>query len=292
MGRRYTDSMSPRPQFLFITCQVGAEKAVKGEPPRCRPHFPLRLFPTRFLDLQAARGLWSPAGIFRAPCHLRPDFWFFAGAGHRRRSGHRWPKNAWALFAGPRPWDQRTRRQRDTALAGVNTILEPPPAQRAKRPTRPFADIASAPQRLADEEADRRQPARPGAVGDGLHLARPGAVVDRLPSGQRVPSQWPGGLMPLVLPPQAISRAWLKMEEALRWAQLPIPQGARWAEIGSAPGGSSQALVERGYYVTGIDPAVMDPAPAWVIRVSPIFAAVRARCPGGRCGRSAGWRPI
>ena len=60
-------------------------------------------------------------------------------------------------------------------------------------------------------------------------------------------SRWPGGLMPLVLPAQAISRAWLKMEEALRWAELPIPQGAHWAEIGSAPGGSSQALVQRGY---------------------------------------------
>ena len=116
------------------------------------------------------------------------------------------------------------------------------------------------PERLADEEADRRQPARPGQWVMDCILLDPGQWWIGCHRARGVPSQWPGGLMPLVLPPQAISRAWLKMEEALRWAQLPIPQGARWAEIGSAPGGSSQALVERGYYVTGIDPAVMDPA--------------------------------
>jgi len=48
------------------------------------------------------------------------------------------------------------------------------------------------------------------------------------------------------------------MEEALRWSQLPIDRGARLAEIGSAPGGSSQALLDRGVMVTGIDPAAMD----------------------------------
>ena len=48
------------------------------------------------------------------------------------------------------------------------------------------------------------------------------------------------------------------MEEAIRWSQLPIPEGAQVAEIGSAPGGASQALLARGMIVTGIDPAEMD----------------------------------
>ena len=67
-------------------------------------------------------------------------------------------------------------------------------------------------------------------------------------------------MMALEMPPEAVSRAWLKMEEALRWSQLPIPRGARVAEIGSAPGGASQALLARGLIVTGIDPAEMAPA--------------------------------
>ena len=79
--------------------------------------------------------------------------------------------------------------------------------------------------------------------------------------------------MPLVLPPDAVSRAWLKMEEALRWAQLPIPPEAHWAEIGSAPGGASQALLQRGYDVTGIDPAAMHPRSS----AHPRFTHIRRR---------------
>ena len=48
------------------------------------------------------------------------------------------------------------------------------------------------------------------------------------------------------------------MEEALAWSQLPIESGARCAEVGSAPGGASQALLARGLEVIGIDPAEMD----------------------------------
>ena len=81
--------------------------------------------------------------------------------------------------------------------------------------------------------------------------------------------------MPLALPAQAVSRAWLKMEEALRWAELPIPPGAHWAEIGSAPGGSSQALLQRGYAVTGVDPAEMDAA----VASHPRFTHLRCRVP-------------
>jgi 23S rRNA (cytidine2498-2'-O)-methyltransferase len=72
-------------------------------------------------------------------------------------------------------------------------------------------------------------------------------------------SRYPGGMMALELPEDAVSRAWLKMEEGLRWSRLPIPNDARVAEIGSAPGGASQALLARGCEVTGIDPAEMAP---------------------------------
>jgi 23S rRNA (cytidine2498-2'-O)-methyltransferase len=80
-------------------------------------------------------------------------------------------------------------------------------------------------------------------------------------------------MMVFEMPPEAVSRAWLKMEEALRWSQLPIPPGARVAEIGSAPGGASQALLARGMIVTGIDPAEMAPA----VLNHPHFTHIRRR---------------
>ena len=47
-----------------------------------------------------------------------------------------------------------------------------------------------------------------------------------------VMSRYPGGMLDLTLPEDAVSRAWLKMEEALRWSRLPLTAGDRVAEIG------------------------------------------------------------
>jgi 23S rRNA (cytidine2498-2'-O)-methyltransferase len=70
-------------------------------------------------------------------------------------------------------------------------------------------------------------------------------------------SRWPGGIYSIRLPEHAVSRAYLKMAEALQWARLPIAEQDLVAEIGSAPGGSSQMLLENGFQVIGIDPAQM-----------------------------------
>jgi 23S rRNA (cytidine2498-2'-O)-methyltransferase len=86
-------------------------------------------------------------------------------------------------------------------------------------------------------------------------------------------TRWPGGVPPLVLPQRLISRAYLKIIEALEWSELPVAPGDRCVEIGSAPGGASLALLERGLQVTGIDPAEMDPA----VLAHPSFVHVRAR---------------
>ena len=70
-----------------------------------------------------------------------------------------------------------------------------------------------------------------------------------------------------------ISRAYLKIVEALQWSELPVAAGDRCVEIGSAPGGSCLALLERGLLVTGIDPAEMDAT----VLAHPNFTHLRAR---------------
>lgn len=74
-----------------------------------------------------------------------------------------------------------------------------------------------------------------------------------------VATAWPGGWYLKALPEHAVSRAYLKMDEALAWSQLPVQAGDEVAEIGCAPGGASQALFERGLTVLGVDPAEVDP---------------------------------
>ena len=73
-------------------------------------------------------------------------------------------------------------------------------------------------------------------------------------------ASWPGGVPPLELPEHAVSRAYLKMAEALAWSSLPMSRGEQIVELGCAPGGASQALLDAGLTVIGVDPAEVDEA--------------------------------
>jgi 23S rRNA (cytidine2498-2'-O)-methyltransferase len=76
----------------------------------------------------------------------------------------------------------------------------------------------------------------------------------------RTVERWPGGAIPVRLPSHAVSRAYAKLEEAIQWSGIPVAPEDECVEIGCAPGGASQALLDRGLFVTGIDPADVDPA--------------------------------
>ena len=69
----------------------------------------------------------------------------------------------------------------------------------------------------------------------------------------------PGGRLTVDMPPNAPSRAYRKLEEALMWSRAPLRAGDTAVEIGSSPGGASYALLRRGVNVYGIDPAKMAP---------------------------------
>jgi 23S rRNA (cytidine2498-2'-O)-methyltransferase len=49
------------------------------------------------------------------------------------------------------------------------------------------------------------------------------------------------------------------LEEAIQWSGFPLSADDECVEVGCAPGGASQALLERGLFVTGIDPADVEP---------------------------------
>ncbi|MBA63103.1 MAG: SAM-dependent methyltransferase [Planctomycetaceae bacterium] len=70
-------------------------------------------------------------------------------------------------------------------------------------------------------------------------------------------TRWPGGVYSIRLPEHIVSRAYRKMEEAIRWSRLPLKPRDLVAEIGSSPGGGCQALLARNLQVIGIDPAGM-----------------------------------
>ncbi len=75
-------------------------------------------------------------------------------------------------------------------------------------------------------------------------------------------SRWPGGVYPRQLPDGKVSRAWLKLDEAIASFGVDLRRGQRAIELGAAPGGACQRLLEAGLDVVGVDAAVVDAAVA------------------------------
>lgn len=71
---------------------------------------------------------------------------------------------------------------------------------------------------------------------------------------------WPGGVPKFKVPETVVSRAYFKACEAMAWSRFPLQASEEVVELGAAPGGASQAILEKGLRVIGIDPAKMDPA--------------------------------
>lgn len=257
------------PRFLFATCQVGAETALVDEaarrwpgmtPAYRRPGFVTFKMPP---DLQWTAA-WDLDAVFARACGLSLGKAQGRGADELARA-------AWELV-GQRPWHRIHVWERDRRGARDD---EPEPfhTTAAGAAREALVRQCPAPDARAVQAADPESPATFGDLVVDCVVVEPDEWWIGYHRARSCLSRWPGGVIPLELPAHAASRAWLKMEEALRWSGLPIPRGARVAEIGSAPGGASQALLDRDLWVTGIDPAKMHEA----VLAHPHFTHVRRR---------------
>lgn len=86
---------------------------------------------------------------------------------------------------------------------------------------------------------------RPDEFWSGLHHHAPFLSPD------------PAGDPAIVMPADSPSRAWLKLEEAVRFFALDFTPSDIVVELGCAPGGVVLALLRRGVSVIGVDPAKM-----------------------------------
>jgi 23S rRNA (cytidine2498-2'-O)-methyltransferase len=255
--------------FLFATCQIGAEKAVKAEIARCWPGFRFAFSRPGFLTfkLPADHGFDDD---FDLKSVFARAYGFSLGSVEAQEQAE--------LVAGV--WQRCTARtvqrihvwERDRAEPGDHGF-EPEITPAATEAHRLLFEQCPNPKALAKTAGDPAHPARAGELVLDCVLIAPDQWWAGYHRVKSVGSRYPGGLMPLKLPADAVSRAWLKMEEALRWSELPISRGAKVAELGSAPGGASQTLLARGFIVTGIDPAEMSPA----VLENPHFTHIRRR---------------
>ncbi|HZZ28706.1 MAG TPA: SAM-dependent methyltransferase [Pirellulales bacterium] len=272
--------------FIFATCQCGAEPALKAEISRkwpafrfafSRPGFTTFKVPTAAalpddFDLhsvfarshgfslgkaegetveQRAQQVWKLAESrqFDALHVWQRDL---HEPGYRGYEPSLTPVAAEAeaaiRAAGGGPWSAAGGQSADTIPAPVdcNQLSQPQSAGG-------LATIAKTRRRFAPANT-----ARAGELVLDCVLVEPGQWRIGYHRASSTASRWPGGMFPLELPADAVSRAFLKMEEALAWSKMPLRANDLWAEIGSAPGGASQALLSHDVKVIGIDPAEMD----------------------------------
>ncbi len=246
------------PDFIFATCQIGAEPALKDEVARLRPESRFAYSRPGFLTFKVA----EPAGIDRVTGAAPLTAAVFA-----RSSGVSLGKagdaaidastaEVWRI-AADLPIERLHVWRRDLVPPDYRgKVIEPPPS---------VAEVEAAIRAAAPSDNVRLRDFKPSSPTRRGNLVLDCVLVESdqwwigCHRADRIESCWPGGLFPIELPPNAVSRAWLKLEEALAWSGLPIKPGDMCAEIGSAPGGASQALLGHGAYVIGIDPADMDP---------------------------------
>jgi len=236
------------PDFILTTCQIGAEAALKAEMARDWPDLRFAYSRPGFLTFKMLDGKRIGEECDLGLVFARASGFSLgkvAGATMEERAGDVW------RLAAERPIRRLHVWRRD--LVGPDfrgRIVEPPPN---------VAEIEAGIVRAAPESgAALRDPTRAGDLVLDCVVVEPDEWWIGWHRARSVTSCWPGGRFDVALPPDAVSRAWLKMEEALVWSDLPLEPGDLCAEIGSAPGGASQALLGHGIHVIGIDPADMD----------------------------------
>jgi 23S rRNA (cytidine2498-2'-O)-methyltransferase len=274
--------------FIFATCQVGAEVALKGEMSRRWPAFRFAYSRPGFLTfkLPAAAAL---ADDFDLHSVFARAYGFslgkVAGGAVEERA-----KQIWQL-AGERKVDRLHVWQRDSYEPGFRSYepgLTPLAAevQAAVRKAAPEGSglgvqgsgqsAQNSDQPAIDKKPRRCEPANSARTGEMVLdcvIVEPEEWWIGYHRAGSVGSRWPGGFFDMPLPAAAVSRAYLKMEESLAWSRMPLREGDVWVEIGSAPGGAAQALLNHGVKVIGIDPADMDP----VVLANPNFTHWKKR---------------
>lgn len=246
----------PSAEHIFCYCQAGAEGALKSEvaarAPDLRFSFSRPGFVTFKLPQATELGkLNLPRFVFarrqglsvgrvaeNGMSDLAREVWELPGVANE------------ASAARLHVW------QRDSVLPGENGF-EPGPTPLAREIHNAIS--AAAPTQQADVDSESKKTPRSNAFLDVV-LVEPNQWWVGWHTAETRSDRWPGGIPPLELPDYAASRAYLKMREALTWANIPLVKGDEWIDLGCTPGGASQALLDAGMYVTGIDPAEVDPA--------------------------------
>lgn len=265
-------------QFVFLTCRVGAEAALKQEVARSEAEWRVSFSRPGFVTFKLPEGSRLPEGNGLDEQQLAERNWTLArahgfslgkvtGESLAELASRVWTQAGELPFADVHVWERDARTSDEEEYSAVASPL----AFEIEQAIRAAAPEASGIKPREGEE--RRKPSpKHGRVLDVVIVAPNEWWIGhhRVRTSQQ---RWAGGAIPVRTPAHAVSRAYTKMAEALAWSGLPIEKEDECVELGCAPGGACQALLDRGLFVTGIDPAEVDP----ILHEQPRFRHLRKR---------------
>ncbi len=260
-------------EFIFVVCQQGAEAALKAEVIAQWPDFRFAFSRPGFVTFKLPAEADLPGDF-----ELRSTFARTYGISLGKLQGN----DPAVLVAGV--WELAKQLAENAQVPQHLHVWERDATTSVKRGFEPALTPRAQEVALEIAEAESDRPngtpplrintrARAGQLVLDCVLVAPDQWWIGYHIAKTLPSQWPGGVPPVEPCENMISRAYLKMHEALLWSQMPIEPGDSCVEIGCAPGGSAQALLEVGLNVAGIDPANVDE----LLRVHPNFVHLKKR---------------
>jgi 23S rRNA (cytidine2498-2'-O)-methyltransferase len=256
------------PTFLFVVCQQGAEPALKAEFARLWPDLRFAFSRSGFVTFKLPPDIQLPPD-FDAKSVFARTHGFSLGRTESDDAGAM-AREVWNLASGLQPahlhvWE---RDKRSVGVRGYEPGLTTLAQEVGQTIVEHFPDEQSTTAQLALNQTAPR-----GSLVLDCVIVEPNQWWIGWHRAASVASRWPGGVPQVDLDREVVGRAYWKMHEALAWSRLPIAEGDLCVEIGSAPGGSVQCLLERDLRVIGIDPAEMSSA----ITEHPCFVHIRKR---------------
>jgi 23S rRNA (cytidine2498-2'-O)-methyltransferase len=272
--------------FLFSPCQVGAEAVFKKEVKRLFPDWRAAFARPGFVSFKVETGTNKEAGANKESGAIALDSLLEQSVFARTaacslgkietESKERLVEETWKIITEHHLFINRVHVFRRDPSAPGERDFEPGLTPDLIERHHNIVQHSPTPRFLGVGAADPNQPGLSGETVLDLVETDPGkfmlgfhSVSEELP----IHARYPGGVLPIALPTDAVSRAWLKFEEGLRWANIFIAKRTRCLDIGAAPGGGSQVLLSHGAEVIGIDPGAVDPA----VLKHPNFKHVRSK---------------
>ena len=221
-------------RFLFAACQPGSEAALKGDVARRDPTLRFAFSRPGFVTFRIADDAADDS-----PPTLRSAFartWGYSLGKVVGADASSLARDVWSLVATAREREGVPQFkhlhvwQRESALPG-DEGFDP----KAATPAQEAGALLLAQQPKAAKSLTLNAEAQAGDAVLDCVLVEPNEWWIGWHRAESPETRWPGGVPLLNAPPNMISRAYLKIEEALRWSELPIRSGDRCIEIGSAP---------------------------------------------------------